>query len=121
MSNRSVFSKIIAREIPAEFLYEDDVVVAIKDAFPCRKGHFLVIPRSEEQNMLLNDEKTYLHAMKVARKLAQELVVDKGIGSFKLIVNTGENSGQTVFHTHIHIIPFEEKFDAQKNRFMCYN
>ncbi|VEU76344.1 histidine triad protein HinT [Mycoplasmopsis columboralis] len=110
--NKSIFSKIVDREIPATILYEDDVVIAFLDAFPYSEGHFLVVPKDEKENMLESDEKTFLHAMKVARELAQKLVVDKGIESFKLLVNTGANAGQTVFHTHIHIIPFKEKMKS---------
>ncbi|WP_208664698.1 histidine triad protein HinT [Mycoplasma nasistruthionis] len=105
---KSIFTQIIEGNIPAKKLYEDDIVIAIYDAFPQTEGHFLVIPKSQEQNILLNDENTYLHALKVARKLAQEHVIDQGIPGFKLLINTGKTAGQVVMHTHIHIIPYRE-------------
>ncbi|VEU74734.1 Histidine triad nucleotide-binding (HIT-like) protein [Mycoplasmopsis citelli] len=114
MLNKSVFSKILDKELPATFIYEDDVVFSIMDAYPFREGHFLVIPKSPEPNILENDEATFLHAMKIARKLAKERVIDQGIPGFKIVINTGEYAGQTVFHSHVHVIPFKVKIESTK-------
>ncbi|WP_025755203.1 histidine triad protein HinT [Mycoplasmopsis cricetuli] len=113
MSNKSIFSKIISREIPAQIIYEDEKVIAFYDAFPFREGHFLVVPKEEKSNYLLNDESIFLHAMKIARQLAKKLIIDQGIDSFKTLINTGANAGQTIFHTHIHIIPFKEPYNKE--------
>ncbi|ADE19368.1 histidine triad protein HinT [Mycoplasma crocodyli] len=103
----NVFQKIINKEIPAEILYEDDKVVAFLDAFPEQPGHFLVVPKESAKNLLENSDEIISYALIKARELAKKHVVDKGIGSFKLIINTGSKAGQTVFHTHIHIIPYK--------------
>lgn len=107
--NKSIFSKIIDREIPAEIIYEDDLVIAFLDAFPHKPGHFLVVPKKQEVNMIEQDEASFIHAMKIARKLAKERVLGSNIPGFRLLVNTGKSAGQTVFHTHIHIIPYAEE------------
>ncbi|MFA7731318.1 histidine triad protein HinT [Mycoplasmopsis synoviae] len=104
---KSVFKKIIDRELPAEIIYEDDLVIAIMDAFPVSEGHFLVIPKSEKPNMLTHSEEEMTYAFKVAYKLAKERLWDKGIKDFRLMINTGLKGEQTVFHTHIHIVPYK--------------
>lgn len=104
---KSVFKKIIDRELPAEIIYEDDLVIAIMDAFPVSEGHFLVIPKSEKPNMLTHSEEEMTYAFKVAYKLAKERLWDKGIKDFRLMINTGLKGKQTVFHTHIHIVPYK--------------
>ncbi|MEA4276616.1 histidine triad protein HinT [Mycoplasma sp. 21DD0573] len=107
--NDSIFTKIIKREIPSNIIYEDNVVIAILDAFPQQEGHFLVIPKEQKSNILEHDETTFLHAMKVARMLAKQRVIDNNIPGFKILINTGKEAGQVVFHTHIHVIPYKEQ------------
>ncbi|QNM93660.1 HIT family protein [Mycoplasma sp. Pen4] len=103
----SIFTKIIKREIPSKILYEDDKVIAIYDVNPVREGHFLVIPKTQVDNIIQNTEEEFLYAMKIARKLAKEEIIDKGIPGFKIYINTGKTAGQEVFHTHIHVIPYK--------------
>ncbi|WLP85566.1 histidine triad protein HinT [Mycoplasma seminis] len=104
----TIFTQIINREIPSKILYEDDKVIAIYDAFPKKPGHFLVIPKDEQANILQNNEEDFLHAMKVARMLAKKEIIDQGIAGFKIVINTGKSAGQVVFHTHIHVIPYRD-------------
>ncbi|MFV8478326.1 histidine triad protein HinT [Mycoplasma sp. B6400] len=105
----SIFTKIIKREIPSKVLYENDRVIAIYDAFPQTEGHFLVIPKVQEENILANSEEDFLYAMKIARQLADKEIIQKGIPGFKIMINTGKTAGQVVFHTHIHVIPYREE------------
>ncbi|MHA7816297.1 MAG: histidine triad nucleotide-binding protein [Pseudohaliea sp.] len=100
----TVFGKIVAGEIPAEFIYEDEHCVAIHDINPQAPVHVLVIPRKaiaklsdaeEEDGELLGQ------LMLAAGRVARQLGVADG---FRLIVNNGESAGQTVFHLHLHII-----------------
>ena len=100
----TIFGKIIAGEIPAEFLYEDDHCVAINDINPQAPVHVLVIPKkaiprladaADEDGALLGQ--LMLAAGRVARQLGVE-------DAFRLIVNNGAGAGQTVFHLHLHII-----------------
>ncbi|SJZ58121.1 histidine triad protein HinT [Mycoplasmopsis verecunda] len=103
----SIFTKIIKREIPSKILYEDDKVIAIYDAFPKNEGHFLVIPKVQKDNILQNTEEEFLYAMKISRELAQKEIIDKNRAGFKIVINTGKAAGQEVFHTHIHVIPYD--------------
>jgi len=100
----TIFGKIVAGEVPAEFIYEDEHCVAIRDISPQAPVHVLVIPRkaipkladaAEEDGELLGQ------LMLAAGRVARQLGVDD---AFRLIVNNGEGAGQTVFHLHLHII-----------------
>ncbi|VEU75608.1 HIT-like protein (cell cycle regulation) [Mycoplasmopsis maculosa] len=104
-----VFLKIINRELPAEIIYEDDICIAFFDKFPLQKGHFLVVPKTLSKNITEADDQTAAHLINVARKLAKERILDKGIPGFKTLINTGKAADQVIFHTHVHIIPYYEE------------
>ena len=98
----SIFTKIINREIPAEFLYEDDHCVAILDKFPAVKGQSLIIPKEEIAYAFdLNDD-TYLHLFKTAKKIAT--ASDKALNAERtcLVVE-----GFDVPHVHIKVYPIQ--------------
>ncbi len=103
-----LFLDIIARKEPADIFYEDDYCVAFYDKFPIHSGHFLVVPRERSKNITEADDKTAAHLINVARKLAKKMVLDKGIPGFKIVINTGREAEQSIFHTHIHVIPYRE-------------
>lgn len=100
----TLFSKIIAREIPADIIYEDDLCVAFEDIGPQAPMHVLLVPKkvipklmdsSEEDAALLG------HLLVTAPKVAaQQGYAD----NFRLVLNNGEEAGQSVFHLHIHIL-----------------
>jgi len=104
MSEPSIFSKIIEGEIPSDILYQDDQCFVIKDIAPKAPTHLLLIPKkpiprlvdaSEEDKALLG------HLMIKAGEVAEKA----GVGdAFRLIINNGEQAGQTVFHLHLHIL-----------------
>lgn len=104
MSEASIFTRIINREIPSEILFEDEQCIAIKDIQPKAPTHVLLIPKLEIPRLVdANPEHKELlgHLLLVAGRLAKEL----GIGdAFRLIINNGEGAGQTVFHLHMHIM-----------------
>ncbi|WP_029513665.1 histidine triad protein HinT [Mycoplasmopsis primatum] len=104
-----LFLKIINHEEPAKFLYEDDVCVAFYDKFPIQPGHFLVVPKTKSKNITEADDETAAHLINVARKLGKKEVLEKGIPGFKILINTGKEADQSIFHTHVHIIPYREK------------
>ena len=102
--DKTIFQKIIDKEIPSEILYEDDLCVVIKDIAPKAAVHLLVIPKklitklsesSDEDSQLLG------HLMTIVKKMAKEFEIDD---AFNVVINNGENAGQTVFHLHIHIL-----------------
>ncbi len=100
----SIFSRIIAREIPADILFENDSVIAIRDIAPKAPVHLLVIPKSPEYRDVteLAAGNPALLAEMVAT--AQQLADEHCGGEFRLIFNTGASAGQTVFHVHAHIL-----------------
>lgn len=99
-----IFCKIVAGEIPAEELYRDDDVVAIVDVNPQAPKHVLVLPR-EHYATIADVTDGGNHAL-VGRlfKIATKLGQDFGKRGFRLVVNTGEEGGQTVDHLHVHVL-----------------
>ncbi len=100
----TIFGKITRGEIPTEFIYEDEHCVAIKDINPLAPTHVLVIPRKPIPRLVdadAEDQALLGHLMVVVGKVAQQLGVGEG---FRLVVNNGEDGGQTVFHLHLHIL-----------------
>ena len=100
----TIFGKITRGEIPTEFIYEDEHCVAIKDINPVAPTHVLIIPRKPIPRLVdadAEDQALLGHLMLVVGKVAQQLGVGEG---FRLVVNNGEDGGQTVFHLHLHIL-----------------
>jgi histidine triad (HIT) family protein len=98
-----LFCRIVAGEIPAEVLVETDSAVAFRDAQPRAPLHVLVVPRTHAVDVgaLADTEPaTVAELVRVARQLA----ADAGHESYRLVFNTGADAGQTVFHTHLHVL-----------------
>ncbi len=106
--SETIFGKIIAGEIPAELLYEDDHCIAINDIAPQAPVHVLVIPKQCIPRLVdaqADDQQLLGHLLLAAGKVAEQL----GVGdAFRLIINNGAGAGQTVFHLHLHIIAGRE-------------
>lgn len=101
-----LFCKIIAGDIPSDKVYEDDVVYAFKDINPKAKVHVLVVPKNHYKDvadLAEHDSATLVHIVETAKKIAN----DAFHGSFRLIFNTGEDAGQSVFHVHAHVLTGE--------------
>ena len=99
-----LFCKIVAGEIPARKLYEDDQVVAFHDIGPQAPVHFLVIPKKHiaTLNHLTEDDKALAgHILFTAQHLAKEQGCDDG---FRVVMNCNELGGQTVYHIHMHVL-----------------
>lgn len=102
--NDCVFCKIIAGEIPSDKLYEDDRMIVIRDIEPKAKRHFLLIPK---KHFKLLSEMTEADAddLGACLKKIPELSDRLGLeGGYRLVINQGDDAGQTVFHLHIHIL-----------------
>lgn len=100
---KSIFSKIIDREIPADIVFEDDKCIVINDINPRARVHLLVIPKRPIPTLfdLKPDDKDCMgHMMLLLPQLAQA----QGLDGFKTQINTGESGGQEVFHVHIHLL-----------------
>lgn len=101
-----IFCQIIAGSAPASFVYQDEVCSAFMDIFPVNPGHLLIVPNRHATYLNDMDEETAGHLMKAAHPLAQALR-DSGLPceAVNLFLADGEEAGQEVFHSHLHIIP----------------
>lgn len=100
----TLFSKIIAREIPADIVYEDEHCLAFRDINPQAPIHVLLVPKQEISRLTdANGEDQVLlgHLLLAAGTVARQLGV---ADAFRLVVNNGAAAGQTVFHLHLHIL-----------------
>lgn len=105
MAEETIFSKIIRKEIPADILYQDELVTAFRDIFPKAPTHILIVP-----NMLIptvneveaEHELALGRLFTVARKLAEQAGISED--GYRLIVNCNRHGGQEVFHIHMHLL-----------------
>lgn len=96
-----IFCKIVNKEIPSNFVYEDDAVIAINDLNPQADTHVLVIPKTHVASLAdLEDEELMVKLLKGVKATAKKL----DLTDFRTIMNTGAGAGQTVFHLHVHIL-----------------
>jgi histidine triad (HIT) family protein len=99
-----LFCKIVAGEIPADKVHEDERVVVFKDIYPKAPVHLLLVPREHIASLNeMNESHDALiaHMMRLLPRLAREQGLDEG---FRTIINTGHGGGQEVFHLHIHLL-----------------
>ncbi len=104
MNSSCIFCKIIAKQIPAIIIAENDEVIAIKDINPKAPIHYLIVPKKHVADITAFEESEALIAGKMllmAKQLAKGL---QGSQAFKLMVNNGAEAGQMVFHSHIHFL-----------------
>jgi histidine triad (HIT) family protein len=100
----TIFSKIIARTIPARIEYEDDRCLAFHDVAPQAPVHVLVIPKRPITSLAdVGDEDAPLlgHLLAVAARVARQLGLSQG---YRLVINCGRDGGQTVDHLHVHLL-----------------
>lgn len=100
----TIFGKIIRREIPADIIYEDELALAFKDVNPQAPVHILVIPKKPIPKLAeaeSQDSELLGHLLLTAKKVAQEAGLANG---YRLVINNGDDGGQTVYHLHLHIL-----------------
>lgn len=96
-----IFCKIINGEFGTEFVYEDKDAVVFKDINPKANIHLLVVPKIHVESLNeLDDVELLGRLMNVVRTITKQ----QGIKSYRTVINTGKDSGQEVFHLHIHIL-----------------
>ena len=100
-----IFCKVIAHEIPAHFLWEEDETVAFMDINPWTRGHALVIPRNHSTDLLEISEQDLAATAAGAQRLARMQKEQLGCDGVNLLNSCGAAGWQTVFHFHIHSIP----------------
>jgi histidine triad (HIT) family protein len=102
--SETIFSKIIRKEIPADIVYEDDLALAFRDVQPQAPVHILVIPKQPIESI---DQATDLdaallgHLLLIVKRVATQEGLVKG---YRVVINTGADGGQTVFHLHLHLL-----------------
>lgn len=117
-----IFEKIIAREIPAEIVYEDDIVLAFLDIAPVNHGHTLVVPKKKFVNVFDGDAEVLGHMTKTAQKIAIALKAATKADGINLVMNNEPAAGQKVFHAHLHVIPrFEDDHAYQPIKHQEYD
>ena len=100
----TIFSKIIRKEIPADIVYEDDLALAFRDVAPQAPVHILVIPK---QPIVSISEATDAdadllgHLLLTVKRVATQQGLEEG---YRIVINTGKDGGQTVFHLHLHLL-----------------
>jgi histidine triad (HIT) family protein len=101
----TIFSKIIRKEIPADIVYEDNLAIAFRDIHPQAPVHILVIPKQPIAK--LSDAESKDHALMGHLLLTAKRVADQqGLSEngYRIVINTGPDGGQTVYHMHLHIL-----------------
>ena len=105
MNQDCIFCKIANKEIPSNFIYEDEHIVAFPDIKPAAPVHILVVPKRHIANILeanKDDIPLLGHVMITIPEIAKKAGLDKD--GFRIVVNTKDNGGQTVYHIHWHIL-----------------
>ncbi|PAQ14431.1 HIT family protein [Bacillaceae bacterium SAOS 7] len=107
-----IFCKIIDGEIPSAKVYEDEHVYAFLDISQVTKGHTLIIPKEHKENVfeLTSDQAACL--FEVVPKIAQAIKKEFQVEGLNILNNNGAVAGQTVFHSHIHLLPRYGKEDG---------
>jgi histidine triad (HIT) family protein len=104
MSEKSIFEKIIDREIPAEIIHEDDCCIAFRDIAPQAPTHLLVVPKSRIDRIgeaVTSDQEVLGHLLLTAARVARDAGLEAG---YRLVINNGPDGGEAVPHLHIHIL-----------------
>jgi histidine triad (HIT) family protein len=104
-TNQTIFHKIINREVPADIIFEDSKVIAFRDISPISPEHILIVPKASISKLSdadIKDEALLGHMLLVAKDVAIKLgFADDG---FRVVINSGEKAGQTVFQLHMHLL-----------------
>jgi histidine triad (HIT) family protein len=100
----SIFSAIIARDIPADIVFESDSIIAFRDIAPRAPIHLLVVPKTEAYANVVELAAAEPALLAEMVSVAQQIAREHADGEFRLIFNTGATAGQSVFHVHAHVL-----------------
>jgi histidine triad (HIT) family protein len=103
--DQNVFARILRGELPAHRIYEDDDVIAIMDVMPQGKGHALVLPKVPSRNILDIGARELESLMRGAQRIARAVVKAFDADGVNVFLYAEPAGGQTVFHTHVHVVP----------------
>ena len=105
MPSDCLFSKIVNRNVPTRFLYEDDDYVVFRDIKPAAKVHLLLVPKKHIRsiNDLQKEDESIISGLFM---LARDMAKDQGVNNsgYKLLFNVEKGGGQVIFHIHLHLI-----------------
>ncbi len=107
MSEKTIFQKIIDREIPAPLVYEDDLVAAFNDINPQAPTHVLIVPKKlipRVGEAEPEDQATLGALLLAAGRIAEKLGIQTRDKGFRLVINHGRDAGETVPHLHVHLL-----------------
>ena len=102
--SKTIFKRIIDRELPAKIIYEDELCLAFHDVKPEAPIHVLVIPKQEIPQIAaaaVGDQSLLGHLLLASAKVAKHLGLDDG---YRIVINNGPDAGQSVDHLHLHIL-----------------
>ena len=100
-----IFCKIVAGELPATIIHQDERTLAFMDVSPATRGHALVVPRRHVRDLLEADREDLDAVLAVAQELARRATERLGAAGVNLLNSCGSAAWQRVFHLHIHVIP----------------
>ncbi len=99
----NIFSKIIAKQIPAKIVFEDDRSLAFRDVNPQAPVHILVVPKQDVANVAATSDEALLgHLLTVAVAIARQEGIDST--GYRLVINKGRDAGESVPHLHVHLL-----------------
>ena len=100
-----IFCKIVAGQLPAQKVDEDERTVAFMDISPATRGHLLVVPREHVPNLLEIEPEDLQATLETAQRMARRISERLGVAGVNLLNSCGSAAWQTVFHFHVHVIP----------------
>ena len=112
--DKTIFQKIIEKEIPSEVIFEDELSIVIKDINPQAQVHLLIIPKKPIPKLAdacKEDLEILGHLMLIVGNMSRQFNVED---AFNVVINNGEKAGQTVFHLHIHLLAGNTKLNLPK-------
>ena len=107
----TLFEKIIAREIPAEIVFEDDSHIAFLDIKPIKPGHLLVVPKKVIGDILEMEDQDYIELMRVAKKIAIKLKQATEAKRIGFLIE-----GFAIDHVHVHLVPINSGQELEPNQ-----
>ena len=112
--DKTIFQKIIEKEIPSDIIFEDELCIVIKDISPQAPTHLLIIPKKPIPKLAdasKDDLEILGHLMLIVGNMSRQFNVED---AFNVVINNGEKAGQTVFHLHIHLLAGNTKLNLPK-------
>jgi len=107
------FCRIVAGELPAEVIYEDESTIAFLDIAPITRGHTLVVPKQHARNLFDIDPSLVVRVAQVTAHIAPRLTAAVGADGLTVRQNNERAAGQLVFHYHVHLIPRWERSERR--------